>query len=392
MIQTIIENRLSIKMWLSNMDERAWKEARNLANFPFAFHHIAIMPDAHAGTGIPIGAVLAVKDVVIPNAIGEDAGCGMSALRTSIKVSGLSKEMLRKRVMREIRKAIPIGRNEHKQQQSEDYLPESKYLEKTVVCQRRIQSALKQIGTLGGGNHFLELQKDMEDNLWIMIHSGSRGLGGKVAEYYVQKAEIFAKMYNCPYPVAQQRLAYLPLGSREGEDYWNEMKYCVDFAKASRKLMMLRVQEVLKDVVPDAEFFEYYDTPHNYAAKECHFGEMVIVHRKGAAHAGVDEIGIIPGSQGTKSYIVKGLGNPDSFCSSSHGAGREMSRSQAFYNLSLEQEVKRLNEQGIIHAIRFQKDLEEAAGAYKDIHTVMENQRDLVEPLIELSPVAVIKA
>lgn len=391
MLQEITNNKLPIKMWLENLDERAWEEVSNLANFPFAYHHIAMMPDAHAGAGMPIGAVLAVKDVVIPNAVGEDAGCGITAVQTNVLVSDLSPDVLRKQIMRNIRKAIPIGRDEHKQKQSELYLPDSRYLEKTVVCQRRLQSALKQIGTLGGGNHFIELQKDTDGYLWIMIHSGSRGLGGKVAEYYVQKAEMFAQMYQCPYPAVAQRLAYLPVDSREGQDYWNEMKYCVDFAKASRRLMKNRIQEIVKETIPNAEFPVYYDTPHNYAAKECHFGEYVIIHRKGAARATKGEIGIIPGSQGTKSYIVRGLGNPDSFCSSSHGAGRVMSRSRALHELSLEQEIKRLDEQGIIHAVRFQKDLEEAAGAYKNIHIVMENQKDLVEPLIELSPIAVIK-
>lgn len=391
MLQENTNNKLPIKLWLENLDERAWKEVENLANFPFAFHHIAMMPDAHAGAGMPIGAVLAVKDVVIPNAVGEDAGCGMTVVQTNVRVSDLSPEVLRKQIMRNIRKAIPVGRDEHRQKQPECYLPISKHLEKTVVCQRRIESALRQIGTLGGGNHFIELQRDTDGYLWIMIHSGSRGLGGKVAEYYVQKAEMFARMYQCPYPVVAERLAYLPLDSREGQDYWNEMKYCVEFAKASRRLMMERIMEIVKEAVPGTELREYYDTPHNYAAKECHFGEYVIVHRKGAARATVSEIGIIPGSQGTKSYIVRGLGNPDSFCSSSHGAGRTMSRSRALHELSLEEEIKRLDEQGIIHAVRFSKDLEEAAGAYKDIHVVMENQKDLVEPLVELSPIAVIK-
>lgn len=391
MIQEIVNNKLPIKMWLENLDERVWKEVKNLANFPFAYHHIAMMPDAHAGAGMPIGAVLAVKEVVIPNAVGEDAGCGMAVVQSNIRVSELSPEVLKKCIMRNIRKSIPVGRDEHKQKQPECYLPISKHLEKTVICQRSIDSALRQIGTLGGGNHFIELQKDADGYLWIMIHSGSRGLGGKVAKYYVQKAEMFARMYQCHYPVVVQQLAYLPFDSREGQDYWNEMKYCVDFAKASRKLMMDRIIEIVKDASPGAEFHKYYDTPHNYATREYHFGEYVIVHRKGASRATTDEIGIIPGSQGTKSYIVRGLGNPDSFCSSSHGSGRSMSRSRALHELSLEHEIKRLDEQGIIHAVRFQKDLEEAAGAYKDIHTVMENQKDLVEPLIELLPIAVIK-
>lgn len=391
MIQEVTDGRLPVKMWLDDLDERAWREVRNLANFPFAYHHIAIMPDGHAGAGMPIGAVLAVKDVIIPNAVGEDAGCGMTAVQTNVLVTDLASEVLRKQIMRPVRKAIPVGRDEHKQKLSDYYLPVSKYLDKTVVCQRRIDSALKQIGTLGGGNHFIEFQKDKEGYLWIMIHSGSRGLGGKVSEYYTQKAEMFVQMYQCPYPVVEQQLAYLPLNSREGLDYWNEMRYCVEFAKASRKLMMERIEEIIKDAVPYAEFTAYYDTPHNYAAKECHFGEYVIVHRKGAAHAANGEIGIIPGSQGTKSYIVRGLGNPDSFYSSSHGAGRMMSRSRAMHELSLEREKKLLDDQGIIHAVRFPKDLEEATGAYKDIHTVMKNQSDLVEPLTELSPIAVIK-
>ena len=339
---------------------------------------------------MPIGGVLATKGVVIPNAVGVDIGCGMCAVKTNIQVEEISQEVLRKKIMRGIRKRIPLGMEHHKTAQGEEYMPAGFDTDNMTVVKRQLASAQKQVGTLGGGNHFIELQRCNDGYLWIMLHSGSRNLGKMVGEYYDKLAETLnTRWYSSVKP--ELRLAFLPLRTPEFKQYWAEMEYCVAFALANRKLMMERIQEVIADALPQAVFEPMINIAHNYAAWEEHFGENVIVHRKGAVHAGIGEIGIIPGSQGTHSYIVEGLGNPDSFLSSSHGAGRAMSRSEAVRRLSLEREIARLEEQNIVHAIRGTKDLEEAAGAYKNIDEVMENQTDLVKIRTTLSPIAVIK-
>jgi tRNA-splicing ligase RtcB len=243
---------------------------------------------------------------------------------------------------------------------------------------------------LGGGNHFIELQKDETDTLWIMIHSGSRNLGKLVGDYYNEKAKMLNERW---YSVVSSdiRLPFLPLRTDEFDAYWREMAYCIDFALCNRKLMMERIEEVIKDAIPEIEFEPMINIAHNYAAWENHYGQNVIVHRKGATLAREGVIGIIPGSQGTASYIVEGLGNPESFCSCSHGAGRTMSRTAAIRDLNLKEEVERLDALGIIHAIRNQDDMQEASGAYKDIETVIANEADLVKVKTRLLPVAVIK-
>ena len=390
MIQELSFANTIIKMWVDKIDKHGWEEVENLAQLPFVFKHIALMPDAHAGKGMPIGAVLATKDVVIPNAVGVDIGCGMCALKTNIKTTELSPEIIRKKIMRGIRRQIPIGRNEHKQRQDECFMPQGFDLDKAIIVKRKYLSALKQIGTLGGGNHFIELQKDSENNLWVMLHSGSRKLGSTVGEYYNQIAENLNRQWFSKVETSMQ-MAFLPMQCEDAKLYWNEMEYCIAFAHANRKLMIERIKEVLIDIFPDTLFDPMINIAHNYAAKEVHFNEEVIVHRKGAVRARLGNIGIIPGSQGTKSYIVEGLGNPDSFHSSSHGAGRALSRTEARNTLSLEDEIEKMNAKGIFHAIRFQNDLDEAPGAYKDIDIVMKNQQDLVRPLVTLSPIAVIK-
>ena len=383
-------NGTPIKIWAKYVDAHAMKEIVNLSTLPFVFHHLAFMPDVHGGKGMPIGGVLATPGVVIPNAVGVDIGCGMCAVKTSLKVADIPSEVLRKQILRGIRKQIPLGFDHHKSAQDEAFMPQGFDIDKMTVVQRQYVSATKQVGTLGGGNHFLELQKDAEGTLWIMIHSGSRNLGAQVGNFYNEKAKVLNKRWYSQVP-ADIDMAFLPMQSDEAHAYWEEMLYCVEFALCNRRLMMDRICQVIGDVFPDAQFEPMINIAHNYAAWENHFEENVIVHRKGATRARVGEIGIIPGSQGTKSYIVEGLGNPDSFLSCSHGAGRAMSRSEAVRSLSLEDEVARLEAQGIVHAIRGQKDLEEAAGAYKDIDEVMACQDDLVRIVTELSPVAVIK-
>ena len=383
-------NGTPIKIWARSVDPHAYKEIYNLSMLPFVYHHLAFMPDVHGGVGMPIGGVLAAKDVVIPNAVGVDIGCGMCAVKTSLKVADIPERTLRKGIMSGIRKRIPLGMAHHKTAQDESLMPQGHDVDALAVVSRQYASATKQIGTLGGGNHFIELQRDGEDNLWVMLHSGSRNLGKQVGDHYNQLAKnLNAAWYSAVDP--DIHLNFLPRKSKEFKDYWAEMDYCVDFAFCNRKLMMDRILEVIKDCCPEAEFGQMINIAHNYAAWENHFGENVIVHRKGAVRAGEGDVGIIPGSQGTKSYIVEGLGNADSFMSSSHGAGRLMSRTEAVNTLDLAAEVARLESRGIIHAIRGRNDLEEAAGAYKDIGEVLSNESDLVKVVTELSPVAVIK-
>ena len=223
-----------------------------------------------------------------------------------------------------------------------------------------------------------------------MIHSGSRNLGKKVGEYYNQvAATLNEKWYSTVKPEIQ--MPFLPRESKEFGMYWKEMKYCVDFALCNRRLMMQRIQEVLAEALPGIAFEPMINIAHNYAAFERHFGKDVIVHRKGATLAREGIIGIIPGSQGTASYIVEGLGNPESFCSCSHGAGRKLSRKEAIRNLDMKAEVTRLNAKGILHAIQCQDDMQEATGAYKDIEEVIANELDLIKVKTRLLPIAVVK-
>lgn len=389
-MKEIILNDRPVKIWTDNVEETAMQQIENLTTLPFLYHHLAIMPDVHAGKGMPIGGVLACEDAVIPNAVGVDIGCGMCAVKTNRKVSNIDQDVLRKQIMRGIRKRIPLGRDHHKQRQDEKYLPQGYDIESMEIVKRRIQAITYEVGTLGGGNHFIELQKDEDDNLWIMIHSGSRNLGKQVGDYYNERAAVLNQRWHSVVN-PNIHLPFLPKRTAEFDAYWKEMEYCVDFALCNRRLMMERIQEVLADALPGIEFEPMINIAHNYAAWEEHFGKYVIVHRKGATLATKGTVGIIPGSQGSASYIVEGLGNPESFCSCSHGAGRKMSRTAAIKELDLQEELTRLNAMGIVHAIRHQDDMQEASGAYKDIEEVMANESDLVRIKTRLMPIAVIK-
>ena len=385
----IINNR-PVKIWTNDVEESAMRQIENLTTLPFLHHHLAIMPDVHAGMGMPIGGVLACDGAVIPNAVGVDIGCGMCAVKTNWKMEDLPAHVIRKEIMKGIRARIPLGMDHHKEAQDAKYLPQGHNIDKMEIVKRRQISILHEVGTLGGGNHFIELQKDEEGNLWIMIHSGSRNLGKQVGDYYNKiAASLNEKWHSVVSP--EIRLPFLPHGTREFGAYWNEMKYCIDFALCNRRLMMERIQEVIADSLKGIEFEPMINIAHNYAAFEHHFDKDVIVHRKGATLAREGVIGIIPGSQGTASYIVEGLGNPDSFCSCSHGAGRVLSRKAAIKTLDMDAEVRNLEAKGIIHAIRCQDDMQEASGAYKDIDTVIANESDLVKVKTKLLPIAVIK-
>lgn len=385
----IINNR-PVKIWTSNVEESAMRQIENLTTLPFLYHHLAIMPDVHAGMGMPIGGVLACDGAVIPNAVGVDIGCGMCAVKTNWKVEDLPTLIIRKEIMKSIRERIPLGMEHHKEAQDEKYLPQGHDIDKMEVVKRRYNSISYEVGTLGGGNHFIELQKDEEGFLWIMIHSGSRNLGKQVGDYYNRlAASLNEKWHSVVSP--DIHLPFIAHGTKVFGMYWEEMKYCIDFAFCNRSLMMERIQEVISNSLKGIEFEPMINIAHNYAAIEQHFGKDVIVHRKGATLASEGVTGIIPGSQGTASYIVEGLGNPDSFCSCSHGAGRTLSRKAAIRTLNMAEEVAHLESKGIVHAIRCQDDMQEASGAYKDIEEVIANEIDLVRIKTRLVPIAVIK-
>ena len=380
--------RVPIKMWVRDIEENALAQARNLANLPFIFKHVALMPDCHSGYGMPIGGVIATKGVVIPNAVGVDIGCGMCAVKTSL--NEINTDVL-KTIMSGIRELVPLGFDHHKQVQEESLMPSLENVPEHGIVHRQYTAAKKQIGTLGGGNHFIEIQKGSDGHVWIMIHSGSRNIGLKVAEHYNKMAIHLNERWHSSVD-KKQDLAFLPIETQEAKDYFAEMQYCVDFAFANRLLMMERIKSAFLSVIGETfSALEFINIAHNYARWESHFGTNVIVHRKGATSAREGEVGILPGSQGTKSYIIQGKGNTESFQSCSHGAGRTMGRKQAQRELVLEEEIEKLNSKGIVHSIRNTRDLDEAPGAYKNIDTVMANQVDLVDILVELSPLAVIK-
>ncbi len=385
MLRTITTERIPIKLWVDEIEPGALQQAKDIANLPHAAHHVAIMPDCHQGFGMPIGGVLATRDVVIPNAVGVDIGCGMCSLRTSLKKATRG-DLLK--ITERIRSTVPLGFKHHRKPVGRHILPAIQ--EKLPVVDREFENAAYQLGTLGGGNHFIELQMGSDGYIWIMVHSGSRNLGKQVADHYYRKAaslnENTLKKQGIP-----RQLAFLPLDSEIGQCYLKEMKYCVSFAFANRKRMMEVISEIIGDYFKNVTFSEFINIAHNYASMENHFGEDLVVHRKGATSAKKGEQCIIPGSQGSNSYIARGKGNPESFSSCSHGAGRVMGRKQAQRSLNLENERSLLEKKGIIHSIYRQKDLDEALGAYKDISLVMKLQEDLVEIVTELQPLAVVK-
>jgi tRNA-splicing ligase RtcB len=375
-----------IKLFLDEVEDGALQQMDHLAQLPFVFHHVAGMPDMHQGYGMPIGGVMATQGYIVPNAVGVDIGCGMCAMKTNILSSRMNKKTLKK-IMGNVRKMIPVGFKHHEEAQLN--MPELPMDQLTIV-EKEYNNARYQLGTLGGGNHFIEIQKGSDGYIWIMIHSGSRNLGHKVATHYNKVAVELNEKWKSNVPKSWQ-LAFLPFEDGIGQSYFKEMNYCCDFALENRKLMMSRVVEAVSKEFKDVFMSDFINIHHNYAAFENHFGKNVLVHRKGATRAYDGELGIIPGSQGTASYIVKGKGNPDSFKSCSHGAGRLMSRSKAKEVLDLQDEIKKLDDQGIVHGIRNVGDLDEASGAYKDIDVVMENQKDLVDIVVELKPLAVVK-
>jgi tRNA-splicing ligase RtcB len=379
------EQRIPLKVWLNNIDDlesNTLQQALNLTKLPFTYRHIAVMPDAHMGYGMPIGGVMAAEETIIPYAVGMDIGCGMHAALTPYPAADYPPARL-KNVLGQIRAAVPQGFDWHKQAQKGEVL--DKMPLHLPLYQQEERRVRRQLGTLGGGNHFIELQKDEQDRLWVMIHSGSRNIGKQTAEHFHKKAKEVSRKKKVTLPTGE--LSFLPLETQEGQDYLEGMNWCLDFAYANRCRMM----DIILDILQTSPL-EELDIHHNYAAREEHFHKQVWVHRKGATRAGKDERGIIPGSMGSPSYIVRGLGNPESFLSSSHGAGRRMGRREARRNIPVHQVLEDLKRIGVEISTRNLKELaEEAQQAYKDIDRVMEQQTDLVDIDVKLIPLGVVK-
>ena len=378
----------NIYSWCDEIEESALVQIQNLSDHPLVLH-TSIMPDCHCGYGMPIGGVIATRDGVIPNAVGVDIGCGMRAVQTTLE--GISDRDLRK-IMGLIRERVPVGFNHKKDKVEDSLMPRGpEVFSEGFIVDKEYNNAKGSLGTLGGGNHFIEIQQDENGLIWFMIHSGSRNLGYKVAKHYNTIAYGLNRMWYQDRSVKDE-LAFLPKGTKEYDRYLAEMNYCLLYAEANRRMIAERVISAFLEVIGEEfDVIHSKDVYHNYAAMEHHKGHSYLVHRKGATRAREGEIGIIPGSQGTASYIVQGKGNVDSLMSCSHGAGRKMSRAEAKKTLSLDAEIEKLDEIGVIHSVRHWNDLDEAPGSYKDIEEVMRQQEDLVSIVHKLKPLGVIK-
>ncbi len=379
------KHRVPVKIWAETVEPGAMDQLDALAAMPYVHHHVAAMPDVHQGYGATIGSVFGAVDALVPSAVGVDIGCGMAAVETSLDAQRFSRED-REAITQCIYKTVPVGFGRHdKKQHWEGFDYESPTAELNQAIQE--EGSVK-LGTLGGGNHFIELQSGPDGRLWVMIHSGSRRAGYLIADYYVKLAARLSKARNAKEGAG---LESLPLDTEEGQAYLADMQWAQRYALVNRERMIDAVLNVIQDYLGDPDGIAAkpaINIHHNYAAEEEHFGRKVWVHRKGATFAGRGTMGIVPGSMGTRSYIVEGLGSADSFTSCSHGAGRVMSRKQAKKTLDLD-EVKA--SMGDVVAPVNRKTLDEAPQAYKKIEDVMRQQRDLVEPRVELRPLAVVK-
>ena len=399
-----------VKCWCGEPDEGSVRQARNLASHPAVFSHVALMPDCHKGYGMPIGGVAACEGVLIPNAVGVDIGCGMCAVATNLSSERAADRNAIRKLLDRVRERVPLGEG-HAHRKGQSWNGFERYLEATGVSIDRSgfpsgnvpgwldrgswDLARRNLGSLGGGNHFIELQEDREGMLWLMLHSGSRNLGYRIARYYHQTALDWntAGGYRLP----DRELAFLEASSFDGIDYIRDMTFAMEYAKENRRRMMRVFRQSAESVFHGISFLREINIHHNYASKEVHFGKEVWVHRKGATSARRGETGIIPGSMGTPSYIVEGLGNPDSFCSCSHGAGRAMGRNEACR--SLDPAACDAAMDGIVYSGWKKRkgrrggvpDLSEAPQAYKNIDTVIREQEDLVRPLVRLTPLGVLK-
>lgn len=397
-----------IRVWLPDetyAEDTCMEQAAHLAKLPFIYKWVSLMPDTHTGMGMPIGGVIAATDVIIPNAVGVDIGCGMAFVGTDIKVAEIRKVMtgngsLIQGIVGDILRSIPVGFKHHTEIQKcaalDTALASIEKYEANPELVKQINAGYYQVGTLGGGNHFIELQEDDEGCLGIMLHSGSRNFGKQICDYFHHTAHSLNKKWYSDIP-PEWRLAFLPTDTPEGQQYINWMNLALDFAKENRTRMMQVVRSIVEKWIDTHtnihfQYTEEINCHHNYAALENHYGKNVWIHRKGATRARLGELAVIPGAMGSYSYVVEGLGEETSFCSSSHGAGRRYSRTEAKRTFSVEEVIVDLKEQGVVLGKYKKGDVaEESRFAYKDIDVVMENQKDLVRPIKRLKTIGVVK-
>ncbi|MBK8525433.1 MAG: RtcB family protein [Betaproteobacteria bacterium] len=393
--QVITTERVPVKIWTDDIDERSKQQLANIASLPFIHRHVAAMPDVHLGIGATIGSVIATHKAIIPAAVGVDIGCGMVACRLSITANDLDEKSLKK-VFDQITRDVPVGRGQHKDENVlvQAAMPFEARLDamtdkhpKLLKAFGKFSKWMNQMGTLGGGNHFIEVCLDESDQVWVMLHSGSRGIGNALAEYYIQLAREDMERWMIQLP--DRDLAYFPEGSEHFDDYVEAVTWAQEYAMQNRECMLDLVLRALGRHLPEFDVTsEVVNCHHNYVTTEHHFGANVWVTRKGAIRAREGDLGIIPGSMGARSYIVRGKGNPESFTSCAHGAGRRMSRTAAEKMFSEVDLVKQT--EGVI----CRKDkgvVDEIPGAYKDIDTVMANQADLVDIVHRLKQVVCVK-
>jgi tRNA-splicing ligase RtcB len=377
-----------VKVWASLAEQGALDQADNLARLPFAISHVALMPDAHQGYGMPIGGVFFADRAVVPYAIGVDIGCGVVLVQTDLT----AEEFISKRdpALAQILRDVPVGNGPHGNHQKPTIEPES-LTESGAIQWGWAQKASHQLGSLGGGNHFIEIQADDDDRVYLMLHSGSRSLGKNICDHYHKEALRLNEMWFSALP--HRELAYLPFETSEAQQYWQAMSIALSYAVESREHMVQATENALRRTVRNDIVFEpVVDTHHNYAAWENHLGKNGIVHRKGAVRARDGEDVLIPGSMGTFSYWARGLGNSQSFETCQHGAGRMMSRGAARKEFNIETVKDELAAAGtklVAHDIN--STVDEAPGAYKPIDQVMADSVDLVEVVRRLRPLGTVK-
>lgn len=397
-----VVNGKPIKMWTQGVpvEEPARQQLMNTAQMPFIYKHLAVMPDVHLGKGSTIGSVIPTLGAIIPAAVGVDIGCGMMAARTTLTASDLPDNL--QGLRRAIEQAVPHGRSLTRGKRDKgawDTPPESvdamwasllpgfgRITEKYPRLKNTNNH--KHLGTLGTGNHFIEVCLDEANRVWFMLHSGSRGVGNAIGSHFIELAQADMRQHIANLP--DRDLAYFEEGSQHFDDYVEAVGWAQDYARRNRAVMMQNVIAAARSVIakPFDTDVEAVNCHHNYVQKETHFGTEVLVTRKGAVSAQKGELGIIPGSMGAKSYIVRGLGNEEAFCSCSHGAGRTMSRNEARRRFTVEDQAR-----ATAH-VECRKDadvIDEIPMAYKDIDAVMEAQRELVEVLHTLRQVVCVK-
>ena len=388
-----------IKGWVDGvpLEREAHQQLQNIAAIPFVGPWVAVMPDVHLGKGATVGSVIPTQGAIIPAAVGVDIGCGMAAVRTTLRAKDLPDSLARLRAS--IERGVPVGNGaggEHRRlpDSIETRLAQSGLaarLEAIKAKHRkiRVDKLERQLGTLGGGNHFIELCLDEQDAVWVMLHSGSRGTGNLIGTYFIERAREALATRQLGFHLPDRDLAFFMEGEPLFDDYVEAVSWAQDYARANREAMMARVLHDMRHQLPKFQLEKTaVNCHHNYVQRETHAGQSLLVTRKGAVSAREGELGIIPGSMGAKSYIVRGKGNPDSFCSCSHGAGRKMSRSAARQRITLKD-----HREATAH-VECRKDagvIDESPAAYKDIDAVMAAQRDLVEVVHTLRQVVCIK-